>query len=388
MMKRMLKILNIATRIVFVISIFGFGSMHSTDNFCNAQENHKQKSVFNSEDDGSWADDDNWNLDDFPDYFPTNTQDDIYVNTNITLNSGIDIRGGTSLEVDDYDTLVIDGSATFRNGSLITVDEYGVLIIYGDVTNNNNSDEVQIDGQIIIDGDFYGGNGSEVNGSGDMIISGEIETDGSGSVFGSTDDCVPVDAWDCSTTSERPLPVELVCFNASLVGRDVHLSWETASEINNDHFIIDRSTDMRVFSEIAIIDGNGNSSTNNKYSWEDTSPAPGINYYRLTQVDFDGTKKVYNIVTIIWKADSAKKIVKCFPNPFVSDLNIDLQDFENEEINIAVYDNSGQQIHLKTIYQPNNEPVYSMNLSNLNSGVYYLKIAAGNYSEVIKCVKK
>jgi len=212
------KNINIIVNGLYLINILTLGGIYSGNTFCFAQENNKSKSVFNSENDGVWANDNNWNLNDYPDYLPTSTQDDISVNTNITLNSGIDIRGGTSLEVSDYDTLVIDGNATFRNGSYITVEDYGVLIIYGDVTNNNNSDEVQIDGQIIIDGDFSGGNGSAINGSGDMIISGDIDTDGSGSVFGSTDDCVPVEPWDCSTTSERPLPVELICFNTRLAG--------------------------------------------------------------------------------------------------------------------------------------------------------------------------
>jgi len=143
-----------------------------------------------------------------------------------------------------------------------------------------------------------------------------------------------------------------------------------------------------VFSEIAIVDGSGNSSIGEEYSYVDESPAPGVYYYRLIQVDFDGTKKTYNIAESIRVLEGIHKKVKCFPNPFVSDMNIKFMGFTGDEIKIVVYNCHGQQVGSKALHQFKNEFVYSLDLAHLESDVYFIFISAGDYSETVKCVKK
>ncbi|MBK7344231.1 MAG: hypothetical protein IPJ06_14750 [Saprospiraceae bacterium] len=84
------------------------------------------------------------------------------------------------------------------------------------------------------------------------------------------------------------LPVELTQFNATLIDRNVHLTWATASEINNDYFVVQHSTDGSRFDDLSTLTGAGTSTQSHIYEWLHEHPAAGLNYYRLMQVDFDG----------------------------------------------------------------------------------------------------
>ena len=85
------------------------------------------------------------------------------------------------------------------------------------------------------------------------------------------------------------LPIELIDFQAFPVGDKVELQWSTASETNSDRFMIERSKDGAVFEPIGMVTAAGNSAQMNQYAHLDRSPYPGLNYYRLQQVDLDGT---------------------------------------------------------------------------------------------------
>jgi len=178
--------------------------------------------TFNSVSDGNWTDASSWEIADIPDNNTTGNKDNIYIQHKITLNDVLDVKGGTYIEISD--TLVVNGNVIFNGNSQVSLTNGGVLIVNGNVTNETNSNEIQVDGKLSIDGDYYGKNGSSVSGTGAMPVSGSVTTDGTASVFGSTIDCVPVAPWDCSSSAGAPLPVELVSFNAKLNGSGVLLS--------------------------------------------------------------------------------------------------------------------------------------------------------------------
>ena len=94
------------------------------------------------------------------------------------------------------------------------------------------------------------------------------------------------------------LPVELASFSGQFYKNEVHLKWSTASEINNDYFTLERSIDGIRFESIGEIKGAGNSNSVLHYSFSDTHPYPGINYYRLKQTDFDGAFKYSEIIPV------------------------------------------------------------------------------------------
>lgn len=99
---------------------------------------------------------------------------------------------------------------------------------------------------------------------------------------------------DCVTT----LPIELLEFNGYNVDKHNYLYWLTASEINNDYFTIERSRDGVFWSVLGEVDGAGNSSEIKNYYFLDYSYTGGINYYQLSQTDFDGKSETFNIIVI------------------------------------------------------------------------------------------
>jgi len=130
--------------------------------------------------------------------------------------------------------------------------------------------------------------------------------------------------------SASPLPVELINFNANFDNDEVVLSWATASELNNDYFILEKSVDLDTFIEVAVVSGNGTTNESISYNEVDSNPFGGISYYRLTQVDYDGTSKVYPPVKVAVPL-SGMITTRVYPNP---------SNGESISINLAGFDKS------------------------------------------------
>lgn len=94
------------------------------------------------------------------------------------------------------------------------------------------------------------------------------------------------------------LPVELLDFAGNQNGENIKLNWSTASETNNHFFTVERAGEDGIFYGIGTVQGNGNSSTTHFYSFIDENPNIGINYYRLTQTDFNGQSKTYSPIFV------------------------------------------------------------------------------------------
>ncbi len=120
-----------------------------------------------------------------------------------------------------------------------------------------------------------------------------------------------------------PLPISLLEFNGKFNNGIVDLYWNTASEINNDYFTIERSKNGYDFSKISNVKGAGNSNTTLNYTAIDNSPFKGVSYYRLKQTDFDGGYSYSKTITIT----NTNQSITIHPNPtkdglvFVQNLN-------------------------------------------------------------------
>jgi hypothetical protein len=144
---------------------------------------------------------------------------------------------------------------------------------------------------------YYGGdegNGITTDASGNIIITGQTNSGTSSAIttigahqtiHGGGNE----DAFIAKFSPTGILPVKLIAFNAVLDNRKVNCTWETASEINNNYFTVERSTDGSHFESIGRVKGKGNTNTNTRYSFIDNNPFAGISYYRLKQTDFDNT---------------------------------------------------------------------------------------------------
>lgn len=167
------------------------------------------------------------------------------------------------------------------------------------------------------------------------------------------------------------LPVELVSFIPSCNGSDVLIRWFTASELNNSHFILERSQNGFDYTEISRIDGSGNSVDLIEYSYVDKFNAISPTYYRLKQVDFNGISKVFAPKMVQCAQDSKEILIQ--PNPFKESIEISGL---NEGLSlIEVYNSFGQLVYKISKFVLTQE---SIDLNYLPSGFYSLKITNDN----------
>ncbi|WP_116125075.1 T9SS type A sorting domain-containing protein [Lewinella sp. IMCC34183] len=120
------------------------------------------------------------------------------------------------------------------------------------------------------------------------------------------------DAQEAIRQAASALPVDLYYWNAQPEQGTASLTWATTAETDNDHFVIEHSTDGRTFTELATVKGKGSYEGITTYSYIDAAPATGQNLYRLSQVDFDGTRTVYDVRGVSFGTD-ARSVA--FPNP-------------------------------------------------------------------------
>jgi hypothetical protein len=169
-----------------------------------------------------------------------------------------------------------------------------------------------------------------------------------------------------------PLPIELLEFNAVATGDVVTLDWTTASEKNNDFFIVERSNDATSFTTVATIQGAGSSEHILHYSAIDSEPLQGTSYYRLKQVDFDGGSSVSKMIPVNYITDQRNFSFVIYPNPAADQTNISFFNAEKgQPINITVYDISGKAVYTAATTPDKNEHTFSIDLSgNVSAGMY------------------
>jgi hypothetical protein len=109
------------------------------------------------------------------------------------------------------------------------------------------------------------------------------------------------------------LPVDFISFKAVMQSGKVNLEWITGSELNNEYFVVERSEDGEQFTEVARVNGKGNTNGISTYQTIDPNPFVGISYYRIRQVDTDGTYSFSKTVSV--ENNSDELAIQIFPNP-------------------------------------------------------------------------
>ena len=173
--------------------------------------------------------------------------------------------------------------------------------------------------------------------------------------------------------NEPVLAVELTHFKAKTVDKTTVLNWETASESKNKGFSIERSNDGTAYTTIGDVKGNGTTNTMHTYTFTDATPSVGINYYRLRQVDFDGTETLSKAVSVV-----QGKSILVLKNTLVHDV-LDVTVGEAAKTPLSIFNVSGQLVYTTTL-QGNQV----LDLSALTSGLYIIRTAAGQVSRFVK----
>jgi hypothetical protein len=165
---------------------------------------------------------------------------------------------------------------------------------------------------------------------------------------------------------EVPLPIELITFEGESLPEGNAISWKTASELDNSHFILEASMDLQTFEAISVIPGAGTTNEVMEYGFIDRE-STGTTYYRLQQIDFDGAQSFSPVISVSREPES-----KVYPNPFNDHLFIELE----EESTLTLYSIDGKQLS-QTLELPEGNHDLTEIVSSLPSGMLFIRIENG-----------
>jgi hypothetical protein len=193
--------------------------------------------------------------------------------------------------------------------------------------------------------------------------------------------CFPVDSFStfyCHACNplNAPLPVSLTNFSGKRDGNTSVLSWTTSAEINNHHFMVERSKDAKTFmpisGSIASKAPNGNSQTELKYGFTDNTPNLGHNYYRLQQVDIDGHSSNSHVVDVYFGEET---IVSLYPNPANKVVYLDIQTPKATNAQAKIMDAAGRVVKTIAMQVQAGGSNHQIDISDLADGIYMLQVS-------------
>jgi len=180
------------------------------------------------------------------------------------------------------------------------------------------------------------------------------------------------DNFDCSAYLPLPLPIIMSFFTARLKNeKEVELDWETEVEINNDYFQIERSQDGYTFENIGEVSGAGSTSRRSSYQYLDFEPNKGINYYRLKQVDYDGTYEYSEIRAVEVDVDVNLGEVSVYPNPASEFITVSLEKTPIRGV-ILLINGMGQAVISQALEE--GSTTYTLQVDHLPKGIYWIRI--------------
>ncbi len=191
------------------------------------------------------------------------------------------------------------------------------------------------------------------------------------------------------TNKDIPLPVELLNFKAvcDAEKQAIDLTWSTASETNNDYFTLYRSKTGLDFEEIASVDGYGNISHEQTYTYTDNDAPSGDVYYKLSQTDLDGTREDLNIISVNCFDEDQQYDLKIYPNPVTEELNIVFGNWPAEVSSITIHDMSGRVILQKKLDNIIIGTHIKLRMDDIAPGMYMLWLQSDTMNKNIKIEK-
>ncbi|MBK9636474.1 MAG: T9SS type A sorting domain-containing protein [Bacteroidetes bacterium] len=181
-----------------------------------------------------------------------------------------------------------------------------------------------------------------------------------------------------------PLPIELLSFDGMQSQEKIELKWTTQSEKNNEYFTIEKKSQLNEWITINKVNGAGTSHTQKNYQSFDERPIVGIQYYRLKQVDYNGTYSYSKIIAVDFKSKSALTL-SIFPNPAIETIVIKLEPFFSQEnYTLRILDACGRVIINNSIITP----IIDIDIALLEPGGYLAEVVSGNQIHRQKFIKK
>ena len=258
--------------------------------------------------------------------------------------------------------IIIEGENSYPNGGQLVFTDNGAKLkihgtdaIYVSTNNTNGIEALTHIGHVKIETDCEEYKGNEL---GNIIALGGV-----------TGNCSPI-------AQGIQLPVEWVYFTAQLREQQTLLKWETASELNNDRFVVEHSGNGIHFTAVGDVMGAGTTNTNNTYYFTHKNPTPGINYYRIKQVDFDGKEDRTQIATVNVKGEEQMPSIRISSNY----LSIEQIGEEFFPATAFIFDVAGKQM---AQFEITPDQTTTFDISGFADGIYVVAMKNGstNFSE-------
>lgn len=182
-------------------------------------------------------------------------------------------------------------------------------------------------------------------------------------------------------TISAPLAVTLLYLKAKLADHQTLLNWATATESGNDHFEIERSANGRDFAFLYSLPGAGNSSSIQYYAYTDKNPMPGINYYRLKQVD-NNSHFTYSSTVMVNAGINQGQLMTVYPNPASGNIKLSFTLLKNQDCLLQITDMSGKIVQSKAIRCIAGLNEMELSIATLPAGFYTISVAGSGLTSI------
>lgn len=191
----------------------------------------------------------------------------------------------------------------------------------------------------------------------------------------------------CTFSAGGALPIELMYFKGEIIDGNVKLIWATASEINNSHFTIERSTDNSNWEIVTVIGGAGSSVNKLEYEYTDYTPVNGTVYYRLRQDDFNGDYTYANTIAINNENNTKLNIMGLYVEN--NTLRVSLEgNTQDEPVTVRIYSLVGSVERTEVVdFNEFSNNMVNLDVSGLSGGVYTITVTQGNTQSTGKFIK-
>lgn len=186
--------------------------------------------------------------------------------------------------------------------------------------------------------------------------------------------------------SGTSLPIDLLSFTAEPDGTSVDINWIVESQVNNDYYVVENSTDCYEWKEVDRLPGHGNCNTPKLYELKDLYPHIGLSYYRLRQVDYDGKSETFMPKSVFVKDDKTITL-KIIPNPAIDYIELEM-DYTLDPLinhNVQIFDSEGHGVYKKHFIGKIED--FKINVQKLTPGYYILKTNSDNIKSSGKFIK-
>jgi len=278
----------------------------------------------------------------------------------LTLGS-VNINNNGILTISGTGELNILGDLTAENGTHIDIDFDGTLNVGGDVTIDEATSTANVNGNFVVGGTYSGPN---FTGDGTVTEGGTI-------VYPVE---LPVDF----------LGMEVECSNG---GYNI-VTWKTASELNSDYFILERSRDGIHWTEIVELKAAGTSNKEKHYTHYDLASGRYFEgYYQLTQIDYDGKFKIYNPVSVQCNKEAEYHVVM-YPNPVTNKILVSVYSLKQSYVEIDLTNLSGQILKEKEFVLEKGMNIFEFDLSPYQKGIYMMYVKDEEHFQSLPVSKK